>query len=262
MGGAALTDEDHASAAELFVFLQDAVARRRASPTDDLLGRGHERDRRRAAQRPRRGDVRFHFVAGNETTRNLLSNGLIALVEHPDQRRPRGRGRRGADPGRRRAPPLGAADRRQGPPRGRRRSDRRGGGGGGQYLALLYLSANRDEQVFGPTATQLDVGRDPNPHLAFGVGEHFCLGAGLARLEGRVLLGELPARWPRYEVAGTLRRTPSTWCAASSGCRWSSAPRRSCSTGHHRLHEHPFGTTLSFARPSGGSGLPSRCDPA
>jgi cytochrome P450 len=80
----------------------------------------------------------------------------------------------------------------------------------GEFVALLYPSANRDETVFGPTATQLDLTRDPNPHLAFGVGEHFCLGAGLARLEGRVLLGALLERWPTYELTGPPARTPST----------------------------------------------------
>ena len=152
------------------------------------------------------------LVAGNETTRNLLSNGLVALAEHPDQRAALvGADDADPDPGGRRAAALGAADRRDGPHRGRRRGDRRGRRSSvGRYLALLYPSANRDETVFGSTATRLDVARDPNPHLAFGVGEHFCLGAGLARLEGRVLLGELLARWPGYEVAGPPVRLPST----------------------------------------------------
>lgn len=79
----------------------------------------------------------------------------------------------------------------------------------GDYVVLLYQSANRDEAVFGPTAGQLDVGRSPNPHLSFGFAEHFCMGAGLARLESRVVLEELLRRWPRYEVAGLVERQPS-----------------------------------------------------
>jgi len=61
-------------------------------------------------------------------------------------------------------------------------------------LLLMYSSANRDEEVFGPTVDRLDVGRHPNPHLAFGFGTHFCLGAALARLEIRVMLEELAPR--------------------------------------------------------------------
>jgi cytochrome P450 len=212
-GGASPTAEELASAGELFSFLRGAVARRRAHPTDDLLSVvvTSEVDGERLGELDA---VMFGFtllVAGNETTRNLLSNGLVALAEHPDQRA----ALVGADD----ATLTTAVDEllRWEPPivvMGRTAVADEAIGGvdveDGQYLALLYPSATRDESVFGPTATSLDLTRDPNPHLAFGVGEHFCLGAGLARLEGRVLLGELLARWPRYEVAGPPVRVPST----------------------------------------------------
>ena len=71
-------------------------------------------------------------------------------------------------------------------------------------------SADRDEEVFGPTADRLDVGRQPNPHVAFGFGTHFCLGAALARLEGRVVLEELLARFGSVASAGPLERAPSS----------------------------------------------------
>ena len=58
----------------------------------------------------------------------------------------------------------------------------------GEPVLMLFASANRDEDAFGPSAGVFDVGRQPNPHLAFGQGNHFCLGAALARLEGRVVL--------------------------------------------------------------------------
>ncbi len=62
---------------------------------------------------------------------------------------------------------------------------------------MLYASANRDERIFGATASAFDVRRPVNPvHLAFGFGEHVCLGASLARLEARVFVEELLARFP------------------------------------------------------------------
>jgi cytochrome P450 len=80
----------------------------------------------------------------------------------------------------------------------------------GEFIVLVYGAGNRDEEAFGPSAGEFDVARSPNPHLAFGFGEHFCIGAGLARLEGRVLLSEVLARWPDYQVVGDVVRTPST----------------------------------------------------
>ena len=81
--------------------------------------------------------------------------------------------------------------------------------GAGEPVLMLYASANRDESVFGPTADLFDASRDPNPHVAFGFGPHFCIGAVLARLEGRVLLEELAARFASVEPAGPVVRTAS-----------------------------------------------------
>ena len=78
----------------------------------------------------------------------------------------------------------------------------------GEKLAMIYSSANRDEDVFDDPDT-FDITRSPNPHLAFGIGEHFCLGVHLARLEGRVFLEELLDRWPSFELAGEPRRQRS-----------------------------------------------------
>src|SRR5207249_7216130 len=69
----------------------------------------------------------------------------------------------------------------------------------GEKLVLWYPSANRDEEVF-PDPYSFDVGRSPNDHLAFGFGEHFCLGAGLARLEMRVMFEELLRRFTRMAL--------------------------------------------------------------
>jgi cytochrome P450 len=149
------------------------------------------------------------LVAGNETTRTLVSNGLHALACDPDQRR-----RLVDDPG---LIPTAVEEllRWEAPIVAFCRTATRPVELGGKALAagdsvlLCYQSANRDEATFGPTADRLDVGRDPNPHVSFGYAEHYCLGAGLARLEGRVLFEELLARWPDYELAGDIERQPS-----------------------------------------------------
>ena len=71
----------------------------------------------------------------------------------------------------------------------------------GDRVVMMYASANRDEDVF-PDPNRFDVARDPNPHVAFGFGEHFCLGAALGRLEARVFLEEFFARYAAIELAG------------------------------------------------------------
>jgi cytochrome P450 len=71
----------------------------------------------------------------------------------------------------------------------------------GDKVLMYYTSANRDETVF-TDPHRFDIHRSPNPHLSFGIGEHFCLGAHLARLEGRVFFEELLARFPRIELTG------------------------------------------------------------
>jgi cytochrome P450 len=81
----------------------------------------------------------------------------------------------------------------------------------GDYVVLFYGSANRDEEVFGADAERFDVARPTaDRHLAFGFGEHLCLGASLARLEARVMFEELLARGPGFALADEPRRLRST----------------------------------------------------
>jgi len=79
----------------------------------------------------------------------------------------------------------------------------------GDPVLLVYASANRDEGVFGADAGELRIDRHPNPHVSFGFGPHFCLGAALARLEARVVLGELVERFESLALAGPVERTAS-----------------------------------------------------
>jgi cytochrome P450 len=79
----------------------------------------------------------------------------------------------------------------------------------GERLFLIYASANRDERAFGDDADAFRATRDASGHVAFGFGEHFCLGAALARMEGRIAFDELLARYRTFELAGEVERLPS-----------------------------------------------------
>lgn len=150
------------------------------------------------------------LVAGNETTRNLLAGGLVALADHPDQWRALV-----DDPSR---IPIAVEEllRWTSPVISFMRTTTREVDvsgvhlGADEHVLLLYASANRDEAVFGATASTLDTARRPNQHVAFGFGPHFCIGAALARLEGRVLLEELASRFAAIEPAGPVERSASS----------------------------------------------------
>jgi cytochrome P450 len=80
----------------------------------------------------------------------------------------------------------------------------------GDHVILMYASANRDEAVFGPTAASFDISRSPNPHLAFGFGTHYCIGAALARQEIGVVLNEMLDRYESVQPGGHVERTKSS----------------------------------------------------
>ena len=140
-------------------------------------------------------------IAGNETTRNSIAGGMEALIQHPDQHR-RLREDRGLLP-----TAVEEILRWVSPVLYMRRTATRDTGIAGVRIAegdkvvMWYPAANRDERVF-PDADRFDVARDPNPHLAFGIGQHFCLGAQLARLQLRVMFSELLDRLPNVELTG------------------------------------------------------------
>lgn len=159
-------------------------------------------------------DFNFFFllllIAGNETTRTVTTNGMLALLEHPEQMEAVRR-----DPALLpsaieeilRFAPAVHCFRRQSTAateiRGRRiEAD--------QKIMLWYPSANRDEDVF-PDPDRFDVRRSPNEHVAFGFGEHFCLGANLARLELYEVFRGLLGRLHDVELAAPPRRLRSTF---------------------------------------------------
>jgi len=150
------------------------------------------------------------FIAANDTTVAMLAGGVHELLAHPDQLADLR-----SDPGLltgtveevlRYANPLhyfrrtATADLEIG---GRRVA-------AGQKVAMYYTSANRDETVFAEPQ-RFDIRRTPNPHISFGIGEHYCLGVHLARLEGQVFFHELLAAFPAIERAGDPRRTASNF---------------------------------------------------
>ena len=140
-------------------------------------------------------------TAGNDTTKTMLSSGLRALLDHPDQLADLR-----ADP----ALVPGAVEeilRHENPLHYFRRTasadtELRGVDiSAGDKVMMFYTSANRDEDVFDDPQS-FDIRRSPNPHLSFGIAEHFCLGVHLARLEGRVFFEELLATFPTIELTG------------------------------------------------------------
>ncbi len=149
------------------------------------------------------------LVAGNETTRNLISAGLVALSEHPGQwaalRADRSLVPSAVEELLRWTTPVISFMRTATVPT----TVRGQAVAAGDPVLLLYASANRDEEVFGPDAGELRIDRHPNPHLSFGFGPHFCLGAPLARLETRVVLEALLDRFETVAPAGPVVRTPS-----------------------------------------------------
>ena len=160
-------------------------------------------------------DVQFasFFVqlvtAGNDTTKTMLSSGTEALLQHPDQLR---------DLRADRSLTLGAVDeilRWANPLHYFRRTamidtELRGTKiAAGDKVAMMYTSANRDEDVFGDDAQAFNIRRAPNPHLSFGFAQHFCLGVHLARLEGRVFIDELLNTFSGIEQTGPSRRVRS-----------------------------------------------------
>jgi cytochrome P450 len=205
-------EKKQALMAEMVDYLVSATKARRAEPRQDVLTElaRAELDGEQLSDAELAMFLVQLLVAGNETTRNLIAAGLVALAEHPQQyarlREDRSLVPAAVEELLRWTSPVLSFMRTA-----TRDTELRGVPiGEGEPLLMLFASANRDEATFGPTASQLDVSRQPNPHIAFGFGNHFCLGAALARLEGRVVLEELVARFAGLELAGGMERTGSS----------------------------------------------------
>ncbi|HEY1739378.1 MAG TPA: cytochrome P450 [Acidimicrobiia bacterium] len=195
---------------EIHHYFQGLVAERRREPQDDLLSellRG-SLDGGPLSDEQLLSYCELLIEAGNETTRNAISGGLLAFCEHPEQWE-----RLRAEPELlpdaveeilRWVSPISHFTRVATSDYELRGHTIRAG----EQVALYYASANRDEDVFeAPFEFRID--RRPNPHITFGFGEHFCVGAHLARVEVETVLRHLVTRLERIELAGTVVRLES-----------------------------------------------------
>ena len=203
-------DRARVSSNELADYFREQIAARRRAPRDDLLSA--------LIAAEEQGDLLNEdellatcillLVAGNETTTNLIGNGMLALIENPDQRR-----RLQADAS---LIPVAVDEMlRYDPPAqmtsriALEETELRGGRfEPGQVVLAVLGAANRDPEQF-PDPDRFDVGRANNRHLAFGYGIHYCLGAPLALAEAQVAFETLLRRLPEPELAGEPQRGPS-----------------------------------------------------
>ncbi|MEV0346455.1 cytochrome P450 [Nonomuraea sp. NPDC050680] len=207
-------DQGGAAAMEVYAYANQLAAQRKANPRDDIVTKLIQPDEKSGETL---GEDEFDLfvlllvVAGNETTRNAASGGMLALFEHPEQWQ-----RLVADP-----TLAGTASdeivRWVSPVNLFRRTATADTVLGGQQIreddkvVVFYSSANRDTSIF-PDAEVFDIGRNPNPHIGFGGGgAHFCLGNHLAKLELRVLFEQLARRYPRLRQTGEARRLRSNF---------------------------------------------------
>ena len=198
--------------AEMFEYFSAMVEERRAAPRDDIVSVLANSTIQEAAIPAYELLSYFSLlvVAGNETTRNALSGGLLALIENPAEmeklRKNPSLTAKAAEETVRWTSPVIQFCRTPVEDFEMHGSTVRAG----ESLCLFYPSANRDAEAF-EAPDEFRVDRSPNPHLGFGIGEHFCLGANLARLEIRVALEQVIPRLTEIELAGPVKRVESSF---------------------------------------------------
>lgn len=204
-------DDNMAQSMELLDYFGHVVAARRETPGADLISLlvHSEIDGERLEEFDLLMFCMTLLVAGNETTRNLLAHGAIALATYPEQRalltREPALMSRAVEEMLRWGSPIMSFMRTATRPAELGGQDIRAG----DRLILNYVSANRDESVFGDDSEDFNIQRDASAHVAFGFGEHFCLGAQLARMEARIAFAHLLQGFARWEIAGDIERLPS-----------------------------------------------------
>jgi cholest-4-en-3-one 26-monooxygenase len=227
--GATAEETQERSRHELFAYFDELSRRRRTEPADDIVSV--------IVQGTVNGNplppvelLSYYFllvVAGNETTRNAMTGGMLALLENPAEWAKLRSDPRLVDSAveeivRWTTPVIQFARTATRDMELRGKSIRKG-----QSVCLFYASGNRDEEVF-PDPFAFRVGRAPNPHIGFGMGEHVCLGAHLARLELRHAFGQLRERLEHCEPVGPVARVRSSFVGGikHAPMRWRIAPSR------------------------------------
>ncbi|MXW62930.1 MAG: cytochrome P450 [Acidimicrobiaceae bacterium] len=214
VGGADDTDDAYAAMFEMGIYAHGLTERKRKEPADDLWTKLTEavvtmEDGSRVELTETERDLFFILliIAGNETTRNSISKGMLAFFDNPDQ------WQRWLEHPELADKMVDEVLRFTSPVNFFRRTATADTELGGQRIAagekvlLWYPSGNRDKAEFGPTADEFDIGRTPNHHMAFGAGgAHFCLGANLAKLEIKIVFEELAKRIPDIRLAGDIER--------------------------------------------------------
>ena len=206
-----MAGESRMASAQILGYAYQLAEARRAEPLDDIISRLVHADVDGEALTPEQFGffVIMLAVAGNETTRNATTLGMMAFMQHPDQWElyKRERPRTAADEIIRWASPLTSFQRTAlvdtqiaGTPIRK-----------GQRVVLLYGSANFDESAF-ENPDVFDILRDPNPHLAFGgTGPHYCVGANLARMEIDLIFNKIADYMPDISKLGDPSRLASGW---------------------------------------------------
>jgi cytochrome P450 len=184
-------------------YMRKNIAKRRAEPQDDLISaltRAEEAGDS-LSEEELLAMVVLLLLAGHETTVNLIGNATLALLEHPDQmeklRNNPALLKPAVEEFLRFTSPVDMATERYA------REDVTIAGvtiPRGEMVFAVIGSANRDERQF-PDADKLDITREPNKHLSFGLGNHFCLGASLARMEAQIAVGTLLRRAEHLRLA-------------------------------------------------------------
>jgi cytochrome P450 family 142 subfamily A polypeptide 1 len=201
--------------------MQAVSDERRGCPADDLISVWTEAGYDPLTMMHETG---LFIAGGAETTRTVIARGLAALADHPDQW-----DAAGTDPALvpglveeviRWVTPLNNMFRQV------LTDDRIGDQPvrAGDKVMLAYPSANRDEAVF-TDPFRFDIRRDPNPHVAFGQGTHFCVGANLARLELRMLFAELTRRWTDLRALTPMDLEPNIFATAVRSFHLAFTPR-------------------------------------